>query len=483
MAGLLSTPSGRIRILDAGAGTGILSAALCDRLVRLRAPRSADFVLVETDAAVVPLLDEQMKYCRRALRDAGHEMSYTIDQTDFVLSNQSTFGQKLLFGNGDGSSEFDAVLMNPPYFKLTSESPHARAFQRIIRGHPNIYALFMATAAALLRPGGELVAITPRSFCSGLYFREFRRWLFERMTLKHIHLFDSRSDTFEGSDVLQENVITLCQKGAIAAATVTVSTSHGADLDGVDRQTRFRRSCVIDDACGDHLIRIPRSRADARIIAAVESWPARFVEHGLQISTGPVVTFRAKRYLLHAADHAYSVPLILPHNIRPFETRWPASKNGKPLAFRACGGSEKLLLAARNYVLLRRFSAKEEHRRLTASCFLPSHGRWPLQIAIENHVNYVYHSRRELTESETLGLAALFNSSLLDRYFRMLSGNTQVNATEIRTMPFPDLGVVRQIGSAVREADRFNPDVVESLVLAVLGIDGPIAHDLLGTSR
>ena len=63
-----------------------------------------------------------------------------------------------------------------------------RAFAEIVHGQPNVYALFMAAAVELLKHGGELIAITPRSFCNGLYFREFRRWLLARMSLRHIHL-------------------------------------------------------------------------------------------------------------------------------------------------------------------------------------------------------------------------------------------------------------------------------------------------------
>ena len=128
-----------------------------------------------------------------------------------------------------------------------------------------------------------------------------------------------------------------------------------------------------------------------------------------------------------------TAPLLEPHNVRPFETIWPVEKRGKPTAFRVCRDSLKHLVPTRNYVLLRRFSAKEERRRLTASWFLQRRNPRPY-LALENHLNYVYHAERELTADEVYGLTALFNSALLDRYFRIISGNTQVNATEIRTI-------------------------------------------------
>ncbi len=482
MAGLLSSRGKRLRVLDPGAGTGTLSAAVCARVARLRAPRSIELVLFETDPNVLPLLGENLRHCARNLRDAGHQLHYVVHADDFVLSNREVFGQSTLFGDGAGFGEFDAVIMNPPYFKLNKASAHARAFAEVIEGQPNIYALFMATAAAMLRPGGEMVAITPRSFCSGLYFREFRRWFFERMTLRQVHLFESRTEAFAGADVLQESIITSWVRGGGADERVRISTSHGADLAGADETAAYPRKQIVDQASGDLVVRIPSSRVDALVMAAVESWPMRFADHGLCISTGPVVLFRATKYL-SANGKADGVPLLHPHNVRPFETCWPVEKKGKPLALRSCTGSEKLLVPSRNYVLVKRFSAKEERRRLTAGCFLGHDGGWPAEIAIENHVNYVYHARRELSEAETYGLAALFNSALLDRYFRTLSGNTQVNATEIRTMPFPDLATIAQIGAAVRKIDIAECGAVERVVLRVLEINGSLARELTRDSK
>jgi adenine-specific DNA-methyltransferase len=105
------------------------------------------------------------------------------------------------------------------------------------------------------------------------------------------------------------------------------------------------------------------------------------------------------------------------------------------MAFRLCDNSLRLLIPTKNYVLIKRFSSKEEKRRLTAACFLKAAFPFPY-VGIENHVNYVYHAERDLSQEEVYGIAAMFNSKLMDRYFRTISGNTQVNATEIRAMNF-----------------------------------------------
>ncbi len=125
------------------------------------------------------------------------------------------------------------------------------------------------------------------------------------------------------------------------------------------------------------------------------------------------------------------------------------------------------MVPTKNYVLIKRFSSKEEKRRLTAACLLKADFPFPY-LGIENHVNYVYHAERDLTEDEVYGIAALFNSTSIDRYFRTISGNTQVNATEIRAMNFPELELLSRIGKQVKR----NPEEAEAVVLKELGVSG-----------
>ncbi len=469
MADRVSHIGEEFHFIDAGAGVGVLAAAMCERIAALPKPRRVTAELYETDPAVLPVLRETMKDCRKLLAERGHDLTVTLHDEDFVLRRPLHPDAASLYAPPARTAYADAVLMNPPYAKLAKDSPQARAFAEIVHGQPNIYALFMAAAVELLRPQGELIAITPRSFCNGLYFREFRRWLLARMSLRHVHLFESRRATFKDSEVLQESVITVAVRQPRQAATVDVSSSHGADIEEA-KPTSHAATTVIDDPSGACVIRLPAAASDLDIMRAVEAWSATFAERGLRISTGPVVSFRATRYLLDSADHPDAVPLLSIHNVRPFATVWPLEKGSKPVALRAVNGAAALVLPAQNYVLLRRFSAKEEHRRLTASPYLPTEMERRRPVALENHINYVTHNNRELAANEVHGLVAIFNSALLDRYFRILSGNTQVNATEIRTIPFPDLQTIARIGDQVallNAADRVD---IDAAVLDVLGV-------------
>ena len=468
MATMPELPRRRIRVLDPGAGAGMLTAALCERLLQLRTPRQVELVAFESDEGLAAMLRRTLDTCQVALARRGHSVTYEVNARDFLEAAAAGFGGTDLFEQATPIGEVDIVIMNPPYAKVRAGSRAAQMLAEVVHGQPNLYALFLAGAAQLLRPEGQLVAITPRSFCNGPYFRTFRRWFFRRMVLDRIHLFDSRKDTF--ADVLQESVITHATRTEKRSGSVRVSSSHGRDIPPNLAVEVHPERRVVEDSAGEMILRIPTTKRDASIIDVMDAWPARFPDHGLGVSTGPVVSFRATEHLLPALRPNDSVPLLTVHNVRSWETRWPVDRPGISQALRASPESAKLLLPVRNYVLLRRFTAKEEDRRLVAAPFFARD--WPHEhVGLENHLNYVYHRRRELDDSEVRGLVALFNSRLFDTYFRTVSGNTQVNAAEILSLPFPDMDRVASLG-------RLAGELTEGRILEFLGVEYELAHEL-----
>src|SRR5262249_4223072 len=162
------------------------------------------------------------------------------------------------------------------------------------------------------------------SYFNGPYFKRFRNWFFDRMVLRQIHIFESRTEAFREEEVLQENVVLLAEKGGERRA-VAITTSAGRDLQKVDRHT-VPYSKVIDDSTGDHLIRVPTSQREQKIIHVVDRLPHRFVDLPFKISTGPVVSFRSTQFLRRVRSND-TAPLLWLHNVRPFVTRFPG-KNG-----------------------------------------------------------------------------------------------------------------------------------------------------------
>jgi adenine-specific DNA-methyltransferase len=133
-------------------------------------------------------------------------------------------------------------------------------------------------------------------------------------------------------------------------------------------------------------------------------------------------------------------------------------------------------------VLLKRFSSKEERRRLVAGIVETRDSYSPF-LGLENHLNYICRPNGELSKNEALGLAAFFNSGVIDRYFRALSGNTQVNAAEIRAMPMPPLEALRNVGKALADNNEKSGPVVERTIGDILGLSKNLINKLCEASK
>jgi adenine-specific DNA-methyltransferase len=95
--------------------------------------------------------------------------------------------------------------------------------------------------------------------------------------------------------------------------------------------------------------------------------------------------------------------------------------------------------------VVRRFSSKEEKRRIVSTVVDPE--RLPGDaLGFENHLNVFHQGRRPLPEYIARGLSVFLNSTAVDKYFRRFNGHTQVNATDLKLMKYPDREVLARLG-------------------------------------
>jgi adenine-specific DNA-methyltransferase len=473
MAGLFEVRDSRVRLLDPGAGTGILTAAFCERVLNNDTILDLTIDAYESDPHLLPLLEKVLELCKLTLEGRGHNVNYNIYGKDFILHNKEYFKKRVLSEASNNYGLYDFVISNPPYYKLNKNSPQSTVMMELISGQANIYALFMALSAGLLKPGGEMVFITPRSFCSGLYYKKFREWFLKHTQIVNIHIFESRKEIFDRDEVLQENIIIKAKKKRERRRTkkIIVSTSRNKNLNDL-KKFNVRAKDILYYKNGDVFIRIPASQPDVKILHVIDSWPHTLHDLGFEISTGPVVPFRAKEYLLSELTNGLNFsPLLWMHNIRDMKVMWPVKKNKKPLAIHVCDRTEPLLLPLKNYVLVNRFSSKEQKRRLYAGVLLESEFSYST-VGIENHINYIHKPGENMSVYEAFGIATILNTTIVDNFFRSLNGSTQVNATDIRSLPFPKIEDVRKVGEIVYKARTYRGILdLDSIVARVLGID------------
>jgi adenine-specific DNA-methyltransferase len=413
-------------------------------------------------------LRRTMDACQRLCEERGIAFEGRLVHGDFIDLAVSTLRPSLFTTDLMASlGAFTAAIVNPPYLKINSAS-HVRGCLRSVGVEAsNLYTAFMALSIKLLEPGGELVSITPRSFCNGPYFKHFRHAFLGEMTLRRLHLFESRQAAFRDDAVLQENVILAARKGRGTADThVTISTSAGpADDSIVERHVPYTR--VVHPGDQEAFIRIVERESGDRVAELIAACPASLADLQLSVSTGRVVDFRSKPHLRdHPSDD--SVPLIYPTHLAGGKVSWPKLDGRKPNAIVLTAATRELLLPTGNYVLVKRFSAKEERKRVVAVLFEPGDADGEL-IGLENHLNYFHRAGSGFDLSIARGLATFLNSSLVDTYFRQFNGHTQVNATDLRNLRYPSQRQLRRL-DAWLAASNPAPDAaaIEDFILEMI---------------
>ncbi|MDQ3452918.1 MAG: Eco57I restriction-modification methylase domain-containing protein [Actinomycetota bacterium] len=254
LAGMFDPSEGALRLLDAGAGVGSLTAALVARAGLEQWPASVDAHVVEVDQDLLPTLTETMHECEAALP----RLSSQIHGGDFIEWGCEQLGLGLFAGE---STRFELAILNPPYRKLNTASRERRLLAEVGIQATNLYSAFVALALRLLAPHGQLVAITPRSFCNGPYFKAFRREMFATSALRRIHVFDSRNKAFRDSEVLQENVIVHLVKGDNQGDVVIASSDGSGEESVSERRVPF--SSVVHPGDANCFIHVSRMRLTA----------------------------------------------------------------------------------------------------------------------------------------------------------------------------------------------------------------------------
>jgi adenine-specific DNA-methyltransferase len=448
MASMFTPRRNEVRLLDAGAGVGSLSAAFVASLSRWeQTPQSVSVTAYEIAPALSQYLQETLDECQAECERLGIRFSGQLLQEDFIEAGAHILSGRLLPAR---QRSFNCAILNPPYRKINSQSDTRQMLRAVEIETSNLYTAFLSIAARLLETGGELVAITPRSFCNGPYFKAFRKSFLDVMAIRRIHIFDSRSHAFQDDAVLQENIVFHAVKEPVALGAKTIISSSSGPEDGLitSREVDYDQLVRPDDP--DRFIRIVPDEIEHEVSEQMNQLGATLSDLGLSVSTGRVVDFRAVGFL-RAEPEERTAPLIYPTHIRDGAVVWPKNGSKKPNAILVTPETANLLVPSGVYVLVKRFSSKEERRRVVAAIYDPAQIPAPL-IGFENHLNYYHCSGGGCNRELAKGLATFLNSTLVDSYFRQFNGHTQVNATDLRSLKYPTRAELESLGERIGDS-------------------------------
>lgn len=463
------------RILDAADDAGLSAADSCVAVQRsIHGLDLNPLGVLLTEAAIALMLAPRLRADGGAatIEPLHLYVTDTLRAGELASEAHSDAAEAIKNRTGEYESGFPYVVANPPYAKHSSRlmsEPQKRRFAATTYGHPNLYGLFLQVGIELLADGGRLSYINPKSFVSGAYFRNLRRYLADRLDLERFDMFAKRTGLFDG--VLQEVVILTATKSAEQREHIQLREFAGDPDKTPSKNIAVESSSVLLDESFDWAFFVSPDPLAHRILARMTENSRPLLDYGFKVATGTIVWNRVKEHI-RDVESLNTRPLVWGNGIRYFRFAGLGNRAG---AASHCALVPKTqnIISYGPALLVKRMTASEELRRLVA-CRLPTTMEESTAgYFAENHVNIVKPGpNAALALDVVLGL---LNSRLFDYVFRSLNGNTNVSATELELLPVaegPALEAVAEAARALTEAEGDDPQLMAELNAAVYVLYG-----------
>ena len=325
--------------------------------------------------------------------------------------------------------QYDLVLANPPYRKVTPHPDVHEKFKRSLSGQPNTCTLFIDQALRLTRPGGTTALITPTSILTGQTFQALRKTLAQEAFPIALDFITTRQDIFE--NVLQEIVLTVHRKRPIQPTARVLSSSPLPDGFATAPIGAFTLPVRPEQPW-----LIPRLPGHQTIAQQAMKMPHRLPDYGYQIHTGPLVWNRHRTHLRQYYGKECKPVIwsqcILPHG----GFRFPPDHPNRPPYIWIQHPADRQLVTTVPCILIKRTTAPEQDRRLAAAA-LPTDFLYAYSgVVVENHVNIIVPVVPKPMVSIT-ALTHLLNSQTADTVMRCIASSTAVSAYELKSLPLP----------------------------------------------
>ena len=448
-------PKTEISILDAGAGTGILSAALLERLCKAHAAERITLVCYENDAMMLPMLKNNLERLRRKCRHDYHvHLTVTLRESNFILDAARLLTPSLFSA---AEEKFDYVITNPTSILYENGTPEIEATRAITVGATDGAHLFAALCAASLAEGGQLVALLPLTYARGVYIEGLRRFIHREARLTRMHLFSGNHKGEARADDMRSHMLLAWERSPLMDDSTILVTSSEKEEDEAPitalSPIPYHRIVNAENAS----LLLVRSEEEWEVLERVESLPETLASLGLKMRTGLTLESRYPDSLREGPVDG-AIPLIHPKNIALGLVRVPTEKYIIPVI-------PSLAQKNKNMLFIKRVPAKSDHRHLLCGVYLAALlPRFPL-ISTHNKLNYIdYEDGREMDSALLHGLYAVLSSDLYEKYCTILSKSAQINAREYASLPLPDEKTLRDIGSKVLMTRQLSPHACSVLV-------------------
>lgn len=434
MANMLNVDEGAV-IGDHGAGTGLLCATVMAYALSKQSNISQPLSVHAYE------IDEQL---HSAFGDSMAEIAFYAQGLLNSAPNVSLNGDFMEMATTIFSPEFegflDTAILNPPYQKLNQTTEFAQLMRKHLVATPNVYAAFIALSVMMLKPGGQLVAIVPRSFCNGTYFKAFRTWLKAAGSIDWFVRYRCRSNLFRSDNVLQENVTFRFTRGVPQLDRIRVSLCESPEHPPVYESMVPTRDILPADS---DIIFVPGDQTELASLHKMRGLPFSAKEWGINFSTGKLEDFRVRELLHHEPLATSWAPVIYSQHWERGQNKlhWSPSIKGKPACVELTEKSKTKVIPRGNYVCIKRISANDDRSGRCHPVALLDNNPMPGDYwAIDNHIQVISGlDEQPLTREDAIALTEYLLSDHIDHTLRVVSGTTQLNINDLLQIRYPKL--------------------------------------------
>lgn len=313
--------------------------------------------------------------------------------------------------------EFDLVVANPPYGRITSAVLTDDHWKKVAHsGNINKYAVFVELCLRAAKPGGLIALVIPSSFRTGPLYTKLRGYLRAQAQVLCVGDVGARDEVF--ADVAQDVSVLLLRKSSAPERA----------------NTRF---CTINATAGVLEIGaypLPRDQYEPWPCPTLNAMPrggATLADYGVIAKAGYFVWNR-EGHRLRKVEEAGAYPLIWAKNVRPGHYCLPAGKDGKAADF-VTFEEASASIVRQPAAVLQRTTNNKQPRRLVAAVVDPAvYARWG-GFVTENHTIVLMGART----ADVAQLCQLLNTAAADARYRALSGTAAVSVQLLRILDLP----------------------------------------------
>ncbi len=314
-------------------------------------------------------------------------------------------------------TKFDITLSNPPFINLKSNIDYKKKIKDLnyythsVNGMMDTYVVSIERILKLMEKDGHAIIICPSQILTNVSCFNLRKYMLDSFSLLNVYKFSEKNTIFPS---ITQNICVLDVKNNTKSTTIQYHTCD------------YNREIIVNSTNGintsiykknDYNI-ISITKDDADFLSKLISLP-KFKSYQSEVKCvrGNIdVTLDKEK--IHEEKSPY--PLVRGRNIKSLHTitEYISDKTIQ---------DKNINITSKKLVCQQICNMNSENRlsfTLVDSCFIISNSCNYITVKDEKYISMLKH---------------ILNSNVLNRYFKIFSGNNHVSITEIQNLPLPNI--------------------------------------------